>query len=226
MFNEQKFLAIETSSDVCSVALSDGESILERFCDTPREQGSTLLPFIDELLREANFSLTQLDAIAVSSGPGSFVGLRLAAGVAQGLAFAADLPIIPISSLAVLAQGVFRLQGHTQVLIVVNAFMKEVYWSAQELDQQNKIMNAVLPDQLSLPNKIINPFKDCVGVGSGFSVYQTELIELGVMPKKVYEHNKPYASDVISLAKASSVRIAAQTFSPTYLRTQSAWHAQ
>lgn len=221
-----KLLAIETSADVCSVALSDGQSVLVRFCDIPREQGSTLLPFIDELLQEANFSLTQLDAIAVSSGPGSFVGLRLAAGVAQGLAFAADLPIIPVSSLAVLAQGLFRIHGHTQVLVLVNAFMNEVYWAAQALDQQNKIMNAVLPDQLSLPNKIVNPFDECVGIGSGFSVYQTELMDLGIMPKKVYENNKPHASDVIGLAKVSSVRMAAQVFSPTYLRTQSAWHAQ
>jgi len=101
-------LAIETSANLCSVALMHDREISEIVVSEPRGHTRHLLPAIDRLLIDAGLALRRLDAIAVTTGPGSFTGLRIGIGVAQGLAYGADLPVVPLSSLATLAQGAIR----------------------------------------------------------------------------------------------------------------------
>src|SRR4030066_555403 len=99
-----KLLALDTATEVCTVALwLDGE-VLER-SEPGGEPAERILPVVDALLAEAGLVLTQFDALAFGRGPGSFTGLRIGAGVAQGLAFGADLSVVPVSSLAALAPG-------------------------------------------------------------------------------------------------------------------------
>jgi len=98
-----KILAIDTSSMACSVALADNEELLERHEIIGNRHSRKLLGFVQALLIRAGTSLHDLDAIAIGNGPGSFTGLRLGLGVAQGLAWGADLPLIPVSSLAAMA---------------------------------------------------------------------------------------------------------------------------
>ena len=100
-----KLLAFDTATEACTVALWLDGKVLERF-EHQSQHSEHLLAMIDALLAEAELSISQLDAIAFGRGPGSFTGLRIGAGVAQGLAFAANLPVVPVSSLAALAQGV------------------------------------------------------------------------------------------------------------------------
>ncbi len=123
-----RLLALETATEACSAALwVDGE-VYERYELAPQRHAEHLLPMLDALLAEASLELAQMDALAFGRGPGAFTGLRIAAGVAQGIALGADLPVVPVSSLAALAQGMYRERGVTQVLAGFDARMGEVYW--------------------------------------------------------------------------------------------------
>ena len=98
-------LALETATEACSAALAIDGDICERFEVAPRGHSQLILPMVDELMAEADIAIEQVDAIAFGRGPGAFTGLRIAVGVTQGIAFGADLPVVPVSSLAGLAQG-------------------------------------------------------------------------------------------------------------------------
>lgn len=123
-----KLLALDTSTEACSVAVyADGE-IFSTFELAPRAHTQLILPMVDKVLSAACLRLQEMDAIAVGRGPGAFTGIRIGVGVAQGLAMAADKPVIPLSTLAALAQQAYVQQGATQVLAGLDARMNEVYW--------------------------------------------------------------------------------------------------
>ena len=122
-----KLLALDTSSIACSVALQLGDSISERHAELPREHTRLLVPMIRELLDESGVAIADLDAIVLGNGPGSFIGMRIAAAVAQGLAHAAGLGIVPVSSLAAVAAQVFTEHDAGEVIVTQDAHMNEVY---------------------------------------------------------------------------------------------------
>ncbi len=128
-----KLLAIDTSTEACSAALLIDGTVLEEYALAPRQHTQLILPMVQRLLAGAGASLNQLDGIAFARGPGAFTGLRIAAGVTQGLAFGADLPVMPVSSLAALAHAAWRLHGAERVLTALDARMHEVYWGRWEV---------------------------------------------------------------------------------------------
>ena len=123
-------LAIDTSSLACSVALRVGDAVIERHEEQAREHTRLLTPMIRDVLTEGGMRLPQLDAIVLGNGPGSFIGMRIAASVAQGLAHGAGLSIVPVSSLAAVAAEVLEDEAIIEVVVAQDAHMSEVYLGA------------------------------------------------------------------------------------------------
>lgn len=164
-----KLLAIDTSGPVCGVGLSVNGRVAEAVHDEPRAHARVVLELVGDLLAGAEQRLQDLDAIAFGRGPGSFTGLRIAAGVTQGLAMGAGLPVIGVSSLAALALAARRETAAHRIVAALDARMGEVYWGAYEVAADGKVI-AVVADRISEPAGVVPPGPDrWVGAGSGFS---------------------------------------------------------
>lgn len=166
-----KILAFETSTDACSVALRIGEETWERFEKAPRRHAELVLPMAESLLAEVGLGPGDLDGLAFGRGPGSFTGVRIAAAVVQGVAFATGLPVAPVSTLQALAEGVAREVAVDSVLAVLDARMGEVYWGAYRRAASGR-MEAVVEDTLSAPERVSVPGSGpWVGAGDGWAAY-------------------------------------------------------
>lgn len=215
-------LALETATEACSVALLYGGKILQRFEHRPQAQADLVLPMVDSVLSEAGLKTSDLDAVAFGRGPGSFTGLRIAAAVTQGIAIAADLPVIPVSTLATIAQGVYRQHGHKAVIAAVDARMQEIYWAYYRLE--NGIMTLAGAEQVSPPEAISVPTGKELWAGacSGWRAYPEVLgSKLEGFIEDVYPLFWPQAAHLLELAqplweRGETVDVAAAL--PVYLR--------
>jgi tRNA threonylcarbamoyladenosine biosynthesis protein TsaB len=202
-----RFAAIETSTDWCSVAVwNDGElAALER--QAGNRHSELALPMLQRLLGK-----NRLDAVAFGAGPGAFTGLRIACGLAQGLAFGRGLPVLGISTLEALAQE----SGATRVVACIDARMREVYYAA--LEKRAGRWHEVVPAQCVAPQSAPRPPGDgWVGAGGGFEAYQ----ELAKKVSKVRLGVHPTAISVAQLAAprfAVGEGIDAAQAAPVYLR--------
>lgn len=174
-----KLLAIDTATEACSAALHVDGMTTTKYKVAPRQHAELILTMIDELLAESQLTLTQLDALAFGRGPGAFTGVRIATGVIQGLALSANLPVVPVSTLAAMAQG--AMTQSQQIACAIDARMGEVYWGLYQADSNN-IMQLVgeemvcPPESVSVPvtNESESPAR-WFGVGSGWETYEAEL---------------------------------------------------
>jgi len=220
-----KILSIDTSTEACSAALVADEAILERFEIAPSKHSGLILPMIDSLLNEAGFTVSQLDAISFSCGPGSFTGLRIAAGVVQGIAVGADLPVIPVSTLAALAQYAFEEKNELNVLAALDARMNEVYWGIVRYDNQGQIIHAgkevvCLPGQVTVPDE-----DEWFGVGPGWTRYADDFCNVCTdsthkhlsWEENVYPHAR-YIASIAARDFAQGKLVAPEQAVPVYLR--------
>lgn len=223
-----KILALDTATENCSVALMVGDKLYVRSEVAPRDHTKKILPMVDSVLQEAGISLQELDALAYGRGPGSFTGVRIGIGIAQGLAFGADLPMIGISTLAAMAQGSYRQHGYQQVACAIDARMSEVYWgryqrqedgSWSEVDSECVIAPNVLSQQLAADDKTWG----CAG--TGWAAYAEELESLSIA-REMGEVLYPDAQDIVYLAQyefAKGNTTSVEESSPVYLRDKVAW---
>ena len=216
-----KLLAIDTATEACSAALYlDGE-ISSRYEFAPRQHAELILPMVDMLLADAEIKLSSLDCLAFGRGPGAFTGVRIATGVIQGLAFAVDLPVIPVSTLAILAQGAVGQSNH--LLSAIDARMGEVYWGLFQVHQD--VVEAISAESVSKPEQVTAPAdRQWFGIGSGWDTYAQELRQavngsLTGLQGEAY----PHARDIIPLAirgYAAGAGVPAHQALPVYLRNK------
>jgi tRNA threonylcarbamoyladenosine biosynthesis protein TsaB len=212
-----RLLAIETATEACSVALYVDGDVRERHALAPRRHTQLVLPWAEELLAEAGLRKSQLDAIAVGRGPGAFTGVRLAIALVQGLALALDRPVVPVSTLAVLA-----MQGQGErIVAAIDARMDEVYVGGFVRDADGLVRAIdteviVPPAAASVPDHVVD------GVGSGFAALGGALVaRFGDRLRHFDAGALPHAADLARLAVAAHARgdaIAADLLEPAYLR--------
>lgn len=205
-----KLLSIEAATAPPTVALAIGESIVERRSHDPKAQAEQLLALVDDLLDTHKLTLKELDGVAVGRGPGSFTGLRVAAAMAQGLAYAAGLKVASISSLAATAHHVYLAHPECQgkLLVCLDARKEQVYCALYERDELGQ-PKRVSPEAVCDPDVVVKELGPRAhhGVGNGFAVYDA----LSQLPLNIMQHAGPTASAVALRAASGAV-----SFEPPY----------
>jgi tRNA threonylcarbamoyladenosine biosynthesis protein TsaB len=232
MTNILKFLAFETSTDMMSVALSDGTQTWHVHTQGGAQASAQLIPTIHTLLAQAKLSLSDLSALVIGQGPGSFTGLRTACSVAQGLALGAHLKVIPVDTLMVVAEDArASLQAPltAPVSVVMDARMGEVYGGQYLWHAPTATWQATLPVQVGPPAQVLRALiaespSSSVIAGNGLTVYPEALHELpehSSRPPLVCVPAVPHALALLRLAPAlwaAGQAVAPEDVQPLYIR--------
>jgi tRNA threonylcarbamoyladenosine biosynthesis protein TsaB len=221
-------LAIETSSELASCALLSGDMLITRASSGVRTHSQSILPMVQEVLAEAGVKLNDCAAIAFGAGPGSFTGVRTACGIAQGLAFGAGLPAVPVVTLAAMALACRQQTGAAHVLAVLDARMGEVYWAQYSFDDTDAdACREVSAPALCAPGDVAplptaTPLAAC---GNGFSAY-AEAFAGRAFASGALAGLMPHAGQVAQLARielALGRGVKAAEAQPLYLRNKIAF---
>ncbi|HEY0963374.1 MAG TPA: tRNA (adenosine(37)-N6)-threonylcarbamoyltransferase complex dimerization subunit type 1 TsaB [Pseudomonadales bacterium] len=222
-------LALDTSTEACSCALAIDGRVHERYVVAPQQHASLILSSIETLLREHGLGFEDLDAVAWGRGPGSFTGLRIAAGVTQGIAFAAELPVIEVSTLAALALAAWEEQKQTRVFACLDARIDEVYWGLFEI--RDGLPIAIAPEQLCKPEAIPGTTLDAAAqwcaVGNGLAYGERFPAEVHARFAHRLPEALPRAGHIAALAAAAFERgeiVGAEQVRPVYLRDKVTHH--
>lgn len=223
-----RILALDTATEACSVALLDRDHCyyLSEIC--PGEHTQRILPMVDQLLKQRSVCLSQLQAIAFGRGPGSFTGVRVGIGVAQGLGLGANLPLLGVSTLATMAQGAWRVTEVSRVLTAIDARMGEVYWAEYQRDAQGywqgEATEALLTPEAAA-QRLCQLTGEWVTAGSGWQKWpeiaqnrQLLLRDSGILC--------PAAQDMLPLAVRlyqQQAAVAVEHSEAVYLRNNVAW---
>ncbi|WP_375054900.1 tRNA (adenosine(37)-N6)-threonylcarbamoyltransferase complex dimerization subunit type 1 TsaB [Zobellella sp. DQSA1] len=218
-----RLLAIDTATEACSAALWLQGEVLCRYQVAPRGHTELILPMVAELLAEGGLSLGQLDGLAFGRGPGSFTGVRITLGIAQGLAFGAELPLFGVSNLQALAQGTHRVTGCERVLTAIDARMGEIYVGGFRLHQGVMVKEG--EEQVVAPaDYLAGPAQSWEqGAGSGFVTYP-ELA--GRVGRRCESVPFPEARDMLPRALQAlqaGEGVSAAEARPVYLRDKVTW---
>jgi tRNA threonylcarbamoyladenosine biosynthesis protein TsaB len=213
-------LAIDTATESCSAALWVNGKLYQRQSVQPRLHAELILPFVDELLLEAQISKSDIEGLVVGKGPGAFTGVRIGVAVIQGLALALDVPVVGVSNLETLAFSAYqqlKTQDKKKVLVATDARMNEVYWANYSIQGNSMVLQGAeaVGNEQQVDISEIDAF-----IGSGFHVYP-RLIDYA------NQHPMPYATQVYSHAKDMLLMVkdnfkqlaqAIETIEPVYLR--------
>jgi tRNA threonylcarbamoyladenosine biosynthesis protein TsaB len=221
-----KLLAVDTSSLACSVALRVNGAIVERHEEQEREHTRLLLPMVREVLEEAGLAANDLDAIVLGNGPGSFIGMRIAASVAQGLAHGSGIRIVPVSSMAAIAAEVLAETDAVDVVVAQDAHMGEVYlgaWRREENDLPEELFAERLHGQTAIDELDEAHADQRYAAGFGWQRYPHLLVanedRIGQRSDVLYPHAR-YLLPLAEQALAAGLAVDPQDLVPTYLRSK------
>ncbi|WP_241595065.1 tRNA (adenosine(37)-N6)-threonylcarbamoyltransferase complex dimerization subunit type 1 TsaB [Rosenbergiella epipactidis] len=225
---DTRLLALDTATEACSVALLNQGQIEAQFALTPREHTQRILPMVEHALRDQQLTLQQLDALVCCLGPGSFTGVRIGIGIAQGLAYGAQLSLIGISSLEALAEGAWRRHQAEKVLVAIDARMGEVYWAIYQRDEQG-VWQGKETEQVLSPQVAVEKMHSLTGewmtAGTGWQAYP-ELRAGHTLALQESESLLPQAEDMLPLAYRqlqAGHLIHPAEIEPIYLRNEVTW---
>lgn len=223
-----RILAIDTATEACSAALWSDGKVSAHFELCPREHTQRILPIVQDLLTADGAALGALDALAYGRGPGSFTGVRIGIGIAQGLALGAGLPMIGVSTLMTMAEGAWRKTGATRVLAAIDARMGEVYWAEYQRDDAG-IWRGEETEAVLKPEAVNARLKQLDGqwatVGTGWPAWP----EMGSDSLASLADGStllPEAEDMLPIARqllAQGKTVAVENAEPVYLRNTVAW---
>ncbi|VEB96793.1 UGMP family protein [Cedecea lapagei] len=223
-----RILAIDTATEACSVALQNDAAFYAHFELCPREHTQRILPMVKEILNQGEITLSDVNALAYGRGPGSFTGVRIGIGIAQGLALGAELPMIGVSTLATMAQGAWRRTGATRVLAAIDARMGEVYWAEYQRDEQGEWQGEESEAVLK-PEDVAERLKQLNGswatVGTGWQAWP-DMAERSGLQLQDGETTLPEAEDMLPLALQAfnaGKSVAVEHAEPVYLRNEVTW---
>ncbi len=215
-------LAIDTSSKSSVIGLQIKGVRLENITRSEKSHSRDILPNISDLLEQAGVSLEELDAIVFGQGPGSFTGVRITVGVVQGLGFGLQIPVVPVSSLAILAQGEYRRSGATNIMVALTARKEEVYFGAYEVKGE---LPELLGKEDVLEASRVPRQKpgSWVGVGDGWCLQDQLEAASGVSVDNIILDVLPQPQDLLDIGIMEMERgggIEALLARPEYLREQ------
>jgi len=224
-------LVIDTATEACSVALEVNEHVFNRFEICPQQHSQRILPMIDEVLKEAQVTLQDLDYLAFGRGPGSFTGVRIATGVLQGLSLGTGHKVVGISTLAAMAQQAYMLNKSERVTAAIDARMSEVYFGQYQL-QQN-VMTLIGEEQVLPPEQGAVLLRrrsnstegsEMIGVGTGWQAYPelNAVAKIDVLPDVLYP-NAFYMLPIAKVLIADGQAVDVEGIQPVYLRDKVTW---
>ncbi|MCK3656327.1 tRNA threonylcarbamoyladenosine biosynthesis protein TsaB [Pasteurellaceae bacterium Macca] len=218
-------LALDTATEACSVALFHQDKITHFDELSPRTHTQRILPMIEKLLSDANLTLAEVDLLTFGRGPGSFTGVRVGVGIAQGLALGAELPVVAVSNLLAMAEQAFQQRGVENVVALIDARMNEVYFAQFHRGHQG--WQAVVAEQVCSPERAIaqiQPAENLFVVGTGWAAYpQFAQAELAVILSDITLPSAQFMIPLAQKAVAEGKTQSAFEIEPVYLRNEVTW---
>ncbi len=216
----KNIVALDTSTEACSVALLCNDEQIFRYIVEPRIHAKVLLPMLDEVLAEAGISPNQLDGVAFGCGPGAFTGVRIGSAAAQAIALGGNLPVVPVSTLASIAHRCFREQGIEKVAAAIDARMGEVYWGAYRVGESG-VVASVCDEKVCKPAEADRLDKTWSAAGTGWQTYEHELAEATGATVVASVDPFPHALDVLLIGSKQLLcgdGVSPENALPVYLR--------
>ena len=218
-------LALDTCTESCSAALSHQQHLYSRSANAPREHSQRLLPMVDEVLKEADIKIANVNLIAYGRGPGSFTGIRICTSMTQGLALGKDIPVIGISTLAAMAQMAIEKAQAKQVFVAIDARMNEIYWG--QFIAVDGIATLVDAEYVTNPDKVavtLDTTQSIMLCGTGFDAYPDLLAD--IESASMTDIKLPDAAAMLTLAKVGfeqGLSTPVDDLAPVYLRDTVTW---
>lgn len=218
----QNILAFDASTEALSVAVQAQQTFCH-FEECPQQHSQKILPTIKTILSQANLNLNDIDLIAFGRGPGSFTGVRIGVSIAQGLAYAANLPVIGISTMQVMAQEALEKHPVDHVFVAIDARMAEIYFAHYQRDEQGLAVlvgteNVLKPSDLTLSDV------HAVAVGTGWQVYPDFIVNKSItIDDNILLPNSQYMLALAQIQFEQGLATSAEDAQPVYVRDTVTW---